>query len=887
MVSLLGVTWWQLPLVLSWSLTQLLQQQGLTDVEVEVSDVGVSQALIKHIDISYMEPDTKLQIQLKQVRLEYSLSELIKGRVESLLINSMLLKLDHQPSSKVSASPTLPNIELLLAAFKAVDPSAFPVNAVELANISLSHNLASELVSSFDTIELQARLSKQRDQLTAKLLFANQQSLHWANDVKNGWNIHFFDTPIQQSQPQTAQQHQAILSVTLSQVAQSLVFGAQIRPTLTSSLPIVTKLHDNAIDINEVTVAGTIKAGQAGTGLALLSAVQASGLRYQDNAIQALSGQFDIQLAQVSVKSQQAPWRLEVKFDNTVSFANTNIDEWQAGRVQINANGSLSVTENAATIISSDLLLTIDKLQQENELELSETSFSGTTSINIDSENWSFDFIEPWELKSQYARFDETELPQGLSIRSAQPTRVKGAFISSLDPVSEQQQSKIKNDVAEIKLVEKILLDVEVPELRSISQRLSVHAINAALQINQAKLYQGQLYANGSLAIPQLVAVDYSSETVLKPQANNSEKGITNWRLDNFYQSFELDNQVFTSRGSMSNIERDLHIESTSKHDFKQQRGETDFRFNSIDFNDPQRLNHLLSPLLLNASLVTGEIELAGKASWTRDHEQWQTTVDIDSQLINLGGAYEDTYFSGINAKSSLQVYPQILSRKPLWLTIDNVDVGVVNTDVVVEFTVRPSGLGEFPSIELLRAQTQLLKGRMSLKPNTYDLNRAQHRLQVLMQNIDLNELVRVQQLDDIQATGLVTGELPIMIENGQVSIDNGQLQAVAPGGTLRYQADNDTIRENKYAETVMLALKNFNYDALRADTYYKPDGTLLLQLRLQGNNPDFEQGRQVNLNINLEQNVLKLFESLRLIEGVSGTLDKRVQDFYKKTTSQ
>jgi hypothetical protein len=527
----------------------------------------------------------------------------------------------------------------------------------------------------------------------------------------------------------------------------------------------------------------------------------------------------------------------------------------------------------------------VDTLQQSQDLEQNDTVFSGSASIAIDTEQWQLNLAEDWQLTSQYARMDDIEFPHGLSIKASEPTRVTNTFNLESNVYS-QTSTDAKQASSDSLMLEKTLLKIKIPMVMSTSEPQGVGDIDAVLQINKVQLDQEQWSADGSLSIPKLTMFDSSTQSLATPskELNND---ATNLPLANFEQSFEFANNVLTSRGSVDSIERDLHLTTVSKHDLQQQRGETSFAFKTIDFENTERLNQLTSPMVLPVKLVTGELTLSGKARWARKRDEWQATVDVDTQLINIGGAYDETYFSGINGKSSLQVYPDMVSKKTQRLSIDHIDAGVVNTDTVVEFTLTPSTLGDLPKVRLLHANTQLLQGSMSLKPGTYDLNRAQHRLQVVMENINLSEIVRLQQLDDIEATGLVSGQLPILVNNGEVSIDNGQLQAIDPGGILRYQADAAALSANKYAETVMLALSNFNYQALRADTHYDPDGTLLLKLQLQGHNPDLEQGRQVNLNINLEQNVLKLFESVRLVEGVSDTLDKRVQDFYQRTTSQ
>jgi hypothetical protein len=63
----------------------------------------------------------------------------------------------------------------------------------------------------------------------------------------------------------------------------------------------------------------------------------------------------------------------------------------------------------------------------------------------------------------------------------------------------------------------------------------------------------------------------------------------------------------------------------------------------------------------------------------------------------------------------------------------------------------------------------------------------------------------------------------------------------------------------------------------------YQPDGTLKLRLEIKGNNLLVENGRPIHLNLNLEQNVLQLLESLRYVDGLSGTIDEKVQQLFQQ----
>jgi hypothetical protein len=861
-----GIVWWQLPALLNWSVTQSLQQYGLTKVTLQISEVGVSQASIDRLDVTYPDGDTTLRIELNQLSLDYTLSQLITGHAENLSVDSIVLTLDQQTSEQAGPSPTLPTIEHLIAAFKAADTRNFPLNTVRLPSISISHNLASESKTEFDTIELQAELSKHQNQLNTELLFANQQKINWTNDQDNGWNVHFFDAPVQDGvsqQPEPSQQHadlsQPAFKGSLNQVGQSLVFSAEIKPSLSQRWLASIEQAESSIELSDIALTGTISGNNPAPGLALISIIEIQNLGTQDWNIQTLNARFEVQIKQASATFDQSQESLQinVQSNNTLSLTRASLADWQVDNLTLNVSSDANFTQDVNRVSSPAFLLTVGKLQKNQGLELSDTSFSGAVSAHIDAEQWQIDVAESWQLASQYSRMDKTELPQGWAMTSTQPLHLKGDFQAAAQAA-----------------LEATLLKITIPVVQDKTLEQRIQPLNLSLQIEQARFNQGSLYAAGLLAIPQLTINDIAT--------NNKQENV--WRLDNVNQSFKFSNNLLISHGSLQSSERNLHIETTSKHNFKSRQGSSEFRFKTLKFSDPGRLNQLTFPFVSPVNLVVGEVDLAGQARWYDKEGEWQTTVDIDAQLENLGGAYEQAYFSGTNGQLSLQVYPEIFSKTPQRMTVAQLDAGVENKDMVLEFILRPSTFGDLPIVDILQAQTQLLQGSVSLKQTAYDLNQSQQNLQVVLENIDLNELVTLQQLDDVQATGLINGLLPITINNGQISIDDGQLQAIAPGGVLKYQADTDALLSNKVAETVVLALRNFHYDVLRADTQYKPDGTLLLKLQLQGNNPAFEQGRQVKLNINLEQNVLKLLESLRLYDGVSDRLDKQVRDLYQQT---
>ena len=76
----------------------------------------------------------------------------------------------------------------------------------------------------------------------------------------------------------------------------------------------------------------------------------------------------------------------------------------------------------------------------------------------------------------------------------------------------------------------------------------------------------------------------------------------------------------------------------------------------------------------------------------------------------------------------------------------------------------------------------------------------------------------------------------------------------------------------------VLQALSNFHYNVLQFGIQYEEDGTLKLTARLEGKNPDWQQGRPVQFNLTVQENVPALLKSLRAVQGIEQSLQERLQ---------
>ena len=78
---------------------------------------------------------------------------------------------------------------------------------------------------------------------------------------------------------------------------------------------------------------------------------------------------------------------------------------------------------------------------------------------------------------------------------------------------------------------------------------------------------------------------------------------------------------------------------------------------------------------------------------------------------------------------------------------------------------------------------------------------------------------------------------------------------------------------------TVLDALEDFHYNLLTSDITFSDAGKLHLKTALRGYNPAFENGRIINFNLDIEEDINALLASLRLSREIEDRVDQRIQN--------
>ena len=70
--------------------------------------------------------------------------------------------------------------------------------------------------------------------------------------------------------------------------------------------------------------------------------------------------------------------------------------------------------------------------------------------------------------------------------------------------------------------------------------------------------------------------------------------------------------------------------------------------------------------------------------------------------------------------------------------------------------------------------------------------------------------------------------------------------------------------------------MANFEFESLSSDVNYNEAGNLLLQMRLEGVNPDYDPTQPIILNLGVENNIPDMLRSLRAIRSIEDILEQR-----------
>ena len=292
-------------------------------------------------------------------------------------------------------------------------------------------------------------------------------------------------------------------------------------------------------------------------------------------------------------------------------------------------------------------------------------------------------------------------------------------------------------------------------------------------------------------------------------------------------------------------------------------------------------LEHSLTAWPELLTLNRGRLGAAGQLSYQQNSLKSSALL----QLRELNGLYDRTLFNGLSSQISFAVDADKLhiDIPSLQLTQLNHGMQMGPLQLVAHYQA-PLDAAMAGKLELTKLSMDFMQGELAVAPQEFDLSAAEQQLVLTIQQLDLAELLRQHPTTDLSAHGKLSGRIPVTLKDKQFSVEQGLLAAEQPGGRLQYRtAASAAGGANPGMKLVFDALADFHFSVLSSEVSYSHSGKLMLALQLQGSNPEVQQGRAINLNINLEEDLPAMLASLQLANKLNDTLTKRVQQHIQR----
>jgi hypothetical protein len=347
-------------------------------------------------------------------------------------------------------------------------------------------------------------------------------------------------------------------------------------------------------------------------------------------------------------------------------------------------------------------------------------------------------------------------------------------------------------------------------------------------------------------------------------------------------QSGNRQESIFTLHGadSQENIDTELQAALnplTGEGKIKLDATIKDLAALSKEILSRLRALKLIGPEL---DLRTGAFALATTITSKRyDWRSWRQ--QSQASLTNVSGSVSGYRFEGLSLNAHWLGITHWKTQKPLHLKLANLVPGFTVSNIDLLISLPDATPVARPRLRLDALSAEMFDGRVEIaQPLWWDFSATRNHITLWAHDWQLSELVALQPNADIQATGTLEGKLPLTVDSGRGILSGGYLRALPPGGSIRYRPNAQALALSDNNDELTLALsllRDFQYQVLGADVQLDKAGNLQLGLSLSGSNPTQYDGQAVNFNINVEQNLDRLLQSLRLSDNVTSQIEKKI----------
>jgi hypothetical protein len=368
--------------------------------------------------------------------------------------------------------------------------------------------------------------------------------------------------------------------------------------------------------------------------------------------------------------------------------------------------------------------------------------------------------------------------------------------------------------------------------------------------------------------------------------------------------TIELDLALSEREFSLSNRSSTSFVDAVVTHDLVSNSGKLTLRAALPAFSANRPLSTFIDLSALGFSsqtneLIDGSVMLNADIAWHSWHSQpdagWAFSGPVTVVISELSGMLGETLFVGANTQLTVEITGSsapaarfaLASSRPTALTIDSLDTGFVLEEASLNYTVNvgPYAVAgtDAPAYRLMASQlrAQFLGGEVSAPEFVISESTAPQNFDLVLTGVDLNTLVQLANTPEVVVNGRISGYLPLNLnpdsEGSMITVRDGLLSALKPGGSIHYTPLGGMASANQSVQLVNEALANYQFSTLDTTLQIDDSGEILFGVALAGANPDMNAGQAINLNVTITDNLLDLVSSLRASRDLTEALERRL----------
>lgn len=261
-----------------------------------------------------------------------------------------------------------------------------------------------------------------------------------------------------------------------------------------------------------------------------------------------------------------------------------------------------------------------------------------------------------------------------------------------------------------------------------------------------------------------------------------------------------------------------------------------------------------------------GTVGLSANYTWNRDAKgRWTIGNNGQLYLKDVTATVKDNVITGINTVMNLEsLVPPVIRQQAV--AVGGVNVGLPLTDGLAMVSVDQTKDKMKSTIFTLHsAEWSAVGGRITSSPFAMRFDEMTANFTLTAKALDMQQMLEIAPLDGLSADGKADGIIPVRVEKGRFSIENGNIQTTAPG-TIRYNPQNvPAFLQNPSQKQIIdlkAALTAFNYESLGLTINGELGKSQQVSMKIKGRNPLFYGGKPVNFNLNVEGPLSNLVKS-------------------------